>query len=1233
MKLSLVLCCVFLFIGTVQPWSGNYCTRIAKSFRYHHHCRCWWWWSCTHWGGYRRTYYYTDYYCCPGWRHNGNQNCIIPICSPPCQNTGTCVGPNTCDCTAGHSGDRCQGIATCSHLSPCYPGRCYGNNQCLCSEGFAGSTCKTLKAEDFKPLIEKGNATIAKYSYTKNTFEYQFMADSTNRSDVDLIWTNSDEFNVMNFDIDASIDVKYNFEHIPPVPRYIRNMKFGIVDANVLVIHYKLGQSGEYEVNNERFTCPQPRDLDPIADKVLECRLDNGTNVFQVDSGDRYVLNYTVTTGGYRELVNTDNGQITATEIYDGVSSHQIMEYRFDYDKPIHCQELHTCSSGEVPLQLEKDITKTPIKPKWSGWSDRSLSGVKRYAFEVWKMEFSLDYLVLREPDILSDYNPVPEFITEVLASNNTFPEYEPKQPGVYSTILEVADKANNSRYVRRIAIFDKTSEISLMSSHRLFISSASNQSDYNWQTTPQNVQTTLNVQWKNHFINEVHEHGHFLASVQDYTARLSDNVKRVDYKEIEPQFDDNEGNRTKKEIPNINSIVRFELSHRTPSTVIPTSGWEDIVPLKENKSIVLNGGNIRDGYSYQVWVRAHDVMGNTKIDSTVVYFDHSQPIIYPPKFKKNIVDGQFPFSSRITVSAKDEHSGISKVSFKFVVNSTGEVKNQKDFRIESQTQSHCNQLPKECYCISKGECFMIDSVLDIDNCWLKVPIDRVKDEVHILQISVYNLAMLSSMITYNLGEVNSFKGIKEYYSPSNITILKTSDTSLGISWIQAPSCYDRAGILIRLFRPDNSTRDFKVHKDATTFDLTGLSPTTQYWFQLFTKYGNDTKFEMSGSPAILKFQTAEASVGFPPGGVAGLSAGFILLLIGVVVVLLFLGRTGRLQPAKARMTQGIRTIRNTIRVRSHTNGGYNNRAYSTKFDDDIYFYGQMESTGATNLKISRKDISLESELAQGRFATIYLAKYYGNHRDAQTVAAKVLKDDQKEENVMKMKAKINFYIEKVGHHKNVVDFIGYVEDDVRGSFMVLEYCESGVLKDFLISKKSDVTVDLEERLFRMVFGVCLGMDYLSSKKVVHRRLAARNILLDHLFEPKITGFGPEPEAEQEGEERIPLKWMAPECMKTTIHANELSDVFSFGIVMWEIFSLGDTPYPDVQSRDVASKLKQGYKMKKPEYCDDAFYKIMLKCWHYHPNKRSGFAEVKDQLSHMFQEGPSEEYYYRSNDL
>lgn len=101
----------------------------------------------------------------------------------------------------------------------------------------------SVQSDDFKPLLEKGNATFAKYSYTTKEFAYRFMTDATNMSEVDLIWTNSDEFNIMNFDIDASMDVEYDFDHIPPIPRYIRNMKFGIVDAHVLVVHLKLGQS------------------------------------------------------------------------------------------------------------------------------------------------------------------------------------------------------------------------------------------------------------------------------------------------------------------------------------------------------------------------------------------------------------------------------------------------------------------------------------------------------------------------------------------------------------------------------------------------------------------------------------------------------------------------------------------------------------------------------------------------------------------------------------------------------------------------------------------------------------------------------------------------------------------------------------------------------------------------------------------------------------------------------
>ena len=95
-------------------------------------------------------------------------------------------------------------------------------------------------------------------------------------------------------------------------------------------------------------------------------------------------------------------------------------------------------------------------------------------------------------------------------------------------------------------------------------------------------------------------------------------------------------------------------------------------------------------------------------------------------------------------------------------------------------------------------------------------------------------------------------------FSPSNVTILKTTDTSVSIEWIQAPTCYERAAIAIFLFKSDNSSIVFKVHKDATTFDLTGLSPETTYRFEMFTKYGNESYFVNSTNPPKFSFVTAE---------------------------------------------------------------------------------------------------------------------------------------------------------------------------------------------------------------------------------------------------------------------------------------------------------------------------------------------------------------------------------------
>ncbi|XP_071145207.1 uncharacterized protein, partial [Mytilus edulis] len=963
-------------------------------------------------------------------------------------NGGTCYYPNQCKCATGYQGDICGGVSACSHLKPCYPGKCHGST-CVCTNGFNGGSCLTLQSKTFLPTIEKINATFTYHSETLRRDEYSYKCDATHMKTADITWTNQGKFNQLQFYLKASLDDTYVFSRNPrPVPSYISNVTFGIVSATASVIHMKVKNEGYYKAKTDNLSCSKPSPTNPITD--LSCNL-NTSYIIQFDSGDRYMVHFSVSTGGYRNLLNGHSN--FGRNTYIAIKTENSMQLHFDYEDPIHCFEDSNCTSGEIPFRLSHDVTNVSLSPFWSGWKDK-LSGVSRYVFEVWKMEYSYDKTGLREPLITTAFNPVPLFIKELNATGSIhFPTYEPRDPGVYSAILEVNDRANNSKYARQVAIFDRTSNISTSSAHLIVVTTASPSSNFTWQTSQF---LKIEVSWSGHFMNEVHEKGHFLAKILDYEPRLDDGKqgRRHDYKKILPRFDDNDGVRNKSFIPNIKSIIRFETvgRHVISPLIFPKTGWKDVVPLSDNKTFPLT--DIRDGDSYQLWIRAHDIMGNSKVDSTVVHFDRSPPTVHPLKVEYNIDDGKYPFSSRVRVAAEDEHSGVRKISFRFIVNGTLEEKAKKDFLIESKSKEECELIPRDCKCVKMGECFLLDTVLDINNCWLKVPIEQVANFVLLLEVKVYNSAMLSSKLLKTIGMVKHLHGIQQYYSPSNITVIRRTSSSVSIKWIQAKTCYEQAGIVIILYRPDNKTKKFKVHKDADTFDLTGLSSLTSYWFLMYTKYGNGTNVVNSTRPAMFSFATRKKVEGFPTSGVAG-----------------------------------------------------------------------------------------------------------------------IVIDDQNEEAIMKMKAKINFYTKKVGRHKNVLEFIGSVEDEVRGPMMILEYCSKGVLKQFLEAIKSNISVDIDERLSRMVFGICLGMDFLASKQVVHRRLAARNILLNDMYEPKITGFGPDPSSaegddDKSGNERIPIKWVAPECMKSTQNANELSDVWSFGIVMWEIFSLGETPYPGLQSRE-----------------------------------------------------------------
>ncbi|XP_029442673.1 vascular endothelial growth factor receptor kdr-like, partial [Rhinatrema bivittatum] len=192
----------------------------------------------------------------------------------------------------------------------------------------------------------------------------------------------------------------------------------------------------------------------------------------------------------------------------------------------------------------------------------------------------------------------------------------------------------------------------------------------------------------------------------------------------------------------------------------------------------------------------------------------------------------------------------------------------------------------------------------------------------------------------------------------------------------------------------------------------------------------------------------------------------------------------------------------------------------------------------------------------------------------------------------------------------------------------------SGFVEDKSYSDSEEEEEDAEdlskrpltmEDLICYSFQVAKGMDFLASRKCIHRDLAARNILLSENNVVKICDFGlardiyKDPDYVRKGDARLPLKWMAPEAIFDKTYTTQ-SDVWSFGVLLWEIFSLGASPYPGVHiDEDFCLRLKEGTRMRPPEYTTPEMYQTMLDCWHGVPTERPNFTDLVARLGDLLQ--------------
>ncbi|VDK33579.1 unnamed protein product [Gongylonema pulchrum] len=166
-------------------------------------------------------------------------------------------------------------------------------------------------------------------------------------------------------------------------------------------------------------------------------------------------------------------------------------------------------------------------------------------------------------------------------------------------------------------------------------------------------------------------------------------------------------------------------------------------------------------------------------------------------------------------------------------------------------------------------------------------------------------------------------------------------------------------------------------------------------------------------------------------------------------------------------------------------------------------------------------------------------------------------------------------------------------------------------MSDVLENRKGQV--DDKEKIGNMSLGSACGLEYIHAQNIIHRDIAARNVLYTMNKVAKISDFGMSRQGDlyrmTKGNKKIPLKWTAPESMSVYQYTKK-TDVFSFSILLWEIFSDGEEPYKGLTGVDVKRMVSCGERMERPEGCPKNMFKIIQKCWEQSPDDRYTMSEV-----------------------
>ncbi|CAB4003216.1 ephrin type-A receptor 5 isoform X2 [Paramuricea clavata] len=385
-----------------------------------------------------------------------------------------------------------------------------------------------------------------------------------------------------------------------------------------------------------------------------------------------------------------------------------------------------------------------------------------------------------------------------------------------------------------------------------------------------------------------------------------------------------------------------------------------------------------------------------------------------------------------------------------------------------------------------------------------------------------------------------------------------------------------------------------------TNVTIQGLDQDTEYQFVIYSKNMNSARISRTNwKSAVKKIKTEgmSKSDGLPAAVIIVVPVVVIILMIVIIILVVCLLKRRKIRRFRASQ-------------RSRGGGDFPLIPGEKNYIDPTTYDNPERAVSEFAKELDRNLIKLEAIIGGGEFGDVYKGDMKLPGQPSMKVAIKTLKAGATRKN------RTDFLIEAsvMGQfkHINVITLEGVVTKTTP-LLIVTEFMENGSLDKYL--KENDGVLKAPQ-LLGLAQGVASGMEYLAGMHFVHRDLAARNVLVNANLACKVADFGlsrdigntAESEYETQGG-KIPVRWTAPEAI-TYRKFSTASDIWSYGILLWEIMSFAERPYWNWGNEEVMKRVAEGYRLPPPMNCPKTVHQLMKECWLTDRTKRPAFKEI-----------------------